>query len=77
MNLNATVRVRPQKQHGQHIYIFDSNSHPKEVDLTSLGQVEITFGRDINNDIVLSSHLASRKHGKISCLDEQWCVTDL
>jgi len=77
LNLNATVRVRPQKHHGQHIYIFDSNTHPKEVDLTSLGKSEITFGRDTNNDIVLSSRLASRSHGKLSYSDEQWCVTDL
>ena len=69
MNLDATVRVRPQKNNRQRIYIFDSHTHPKEVDLTSLGKVELTFGRDTNNDIVLSSHLASRKHGKISRSD--------
>lgn len=77
MEFNETVRIRPLKQKGQRIYIFDSNSNPKEVDLTSLGQAEITFGRDINNDIVLASRLASRHHGKMSFSDEQWFVSDL
>lgn len=77
MDFNETVRVRPQSNKGQRIYIFDSNSHPKEVNLTSLGKTEITFGRDVSNDIVLSSRLASRQHGKLSYSDEQWRVTDL
>ncbi len=77
MDFNETVRVRPQSNKGQRIYIFDSNSHPKEVNLTSLGKTEIAFGRDVSNDIVLSSRLASRQHGKLSYLDEQWRVTDL
>lgn len=77
MDFNETVRVRPQSNKEQRIYIFDSNSHPKEVNLTSLGKTEIAFGRDVSNDIVLSSRLASRQHGKLSYLDEQWRVTDL
>ena len=77
MNLNETVRVRPQRGNRQRIYIFDSIVHPKEVNLTSLGKAEITFGRDTNNDIMLSSRLVSRHHGKIVCQDEQWYVTDL
>ena len=77
VNLNETMRVRTYKQKRMVIYIFDSNALPKEVDMTSLGKAEITFGRDMKNDIVLSSRLASRSHGKLSYSDKQWCVTDL
>lgn len=76
MEFNETVRIRPQKQKGQRIYIFDCSAQPKEVDLTSLGQAEITFGRDAGNDIVLLSHLASRRHGKLTSENGQLCVTD-
>ena len=77
MGLNKTVRVRSVRSNGQQLFIFDANTRPKKVDTIFLGKAEITFGRDTNNDIVLSSHLVSRHHGKLSYSDEQWYVTDL
>lgn len=77
MKTNESSKVNPLATKRQRIYIFDCNVQPKEVDLTSLGQAEITFGRDAGNDIVLFSHLASRRHGKLTSENGQLCVTDL
>ena len=77
MKTNDSNEVYPLKTMEQRIYIFDSNVYPKEVNLASLGQAEISFGRDSSNDIVLHSHLTSRRHGKITCVNERWCITDL
>ena len=76
MKTNESSKVNPLATKRQRIYIFDCNVQPKEVDLTSLGQADITFGRDAGNDIVLFSHLASRRHGKLTSENGQLCVTD-
>lgn len=76
MNINETVRVHPVPQNNRSIYIFDGINAPKEVDLTSFGKNEITFGRDAGNDIVLASHLASRRHGAFILDNNQWFIVD-
>lgn len=76
MECASTMKTRSKNVLAR-IDIFDSYVCPKAVDLTSLGQTEVSFGRDAGNDIVLRSHLASRRHGKITYINEQWCVTDL
>ena len=76
MRSNETIRIHSVTKNGQSIYIFDSNTPPKEVDLTSFGRMKISFGRDASNDIVLTSRLASRHHGKLICDNGQWKVVD-
>lgn len=76
MNLNETVRVHPVPQNKRSVFVFDSFNAPKEINLTSFGKQEITFGRDAGNDIVLTSHLASRHHGAFVLENEQWFIVD-
>lgn len=76
MYLNETVRVHPVPQDKRSIFVFDSFNAPKEINLTSFGKQEITFGRDAGNDIVLTSHLASRHHGAFVLENEQWFIVD-
>lgn len=49
---------------GTKLLIFDGDKAPAEYDLRSFGKNIITFGRNPeNNDIVLTSKIASRQHG--------------
>jgi pSer/pThr/pTyr-binding forkhead associated (FHA) protein len=48
---------------GTKLLIFDGDKAPAEYDLRSFGKTEITFGRNLENDIVLTSKIASRQHG--------------
>ncbi len=76
MNLNETVRAHPVPQNKKCVFIFDGYNAPKEINLTSFGKQEITFGRDAGNDIALTSHLASRHHGAFVLENEQWFIVD-
>ncbi len=58
------------------VTIFDGNSHPKTIHLDSFRMSNITFGRSNTNDIVLSSPLVSREHGRFSFKNGQWAIED-
>ena len=68
---NQTVRFAPgsspykpaNNPSGTKLLIFDGDKAPAEYDLRSFGKTEITFGRNLENDIVLTSKIASRQHG--------------
>ena len=56
------------------VTVFDGDKQPKTIYLNSFRKETITFGRDKENDIVLNSHLVSRKHGRFSC--RKWRMED-
>ncbi len=60
-----------------YITIFDATNKPYVVDLSEYCKDAITFGRDQTNDIVLSSRLVSRWHGKFVLVDGRWQIVDL
>lgn len=76
MNLDATVRVTPASARKDRIYIFDSTKEIQTIDLSAFGKEEISFGRGADNDIVLASKLASRKHGRFVRENGEWIVLD-
>lgn len=58
------------------ITVFDGNAEPRAIRLDSLGKDRITFGHSNYNDIVLSSPLVSREHGRFSFWNGQWIIED-
>lgn len=55
------------------VSILDGDRPVRTVDLSRFGKNKITFGRDEDNDIVLTSESASGHHGSI-CLDASGCT---
>lgn len=62
---------------GQIVTIFDADHVPRTISLSNLGKTVITFGRLEDNDIVLSSPLVSRKHGRFIMQNGKWQIEDL
>ncbi len=62
---------------GARITVFDGDSKPYLVDLTTFGKAVITFGREAGNDIVLRSHYVSRHHGQFRFINGQCVIDDL
>ena len=58
------------------VTVFDGDKQPKTIYLNSFRKETITFGRDKDNDIVLNSHLVSRKHGRFSYRNGEWRIED-
>lgn len=58
------------------VTIFDGMEPPRTITLGSYGKSVITFGRSESNDIVLSSKLVSREHGRFRLQDSQWMIED-
>lgn len=58
------------------VTIFDGNEKPRTVSLADFGKNTISFGRSDSNDIVLSSPLVSREHGRFSLRGGQWVIED-
>ncbi|MBR6185537.1 MAG: FHA domain-containing protein [Clostridia bacterium] len=81
--LNQTEGYRYQKaarQSGQFITIFDGDQKPSQINLGVYGRQEVYFGRGKETetpDIVLSSRLVSRVHGRFVFSGGQWYIEDL
>ena len=58
------------------VTIFDGNDRPKIVRLENFRKDTITFGRSDVNDIVLTSPLVSRQHGRFRFRNGQWTIED-
>ena len=58
------------------VTVFDANRPPYIVSLNNYGKNVISFGRADDNDIVLSSHLVSRKHGTFVFSNNRWYIQD-
>lgn len=56
--------------------IFDGTAEPKTVRLSSFRKGNISFGRSDSNDIVLTSQLVSREHGRFSFKNGHWAIED-
>ncbi|MBO7254559.1 MAG: FHA domain-containing protein, partial [Clostridia bacterium] len=76
-DLERTVRMRPTANPKHIIHMFDGENSTRIIDLDTYGKTEITFGRSEENDIILSSKLVSRKHGKFIFEDGKWKIIDL
>ena len=48
------------------VTIFDGDAQPKTIRLDGFRKGNISFGRSDTNDIVLTSPLVSREHGRFS-----------
>lgn len=58
------------------VTIFDGDAEPKAIRLDGFQKGTITFGRSNANDIVLTSPLISREHGRFSFKNGQWVIED-
>ena len=58
------------------VTIFDGNIAPRTIRLSEFGKNFIYFGRDSKNDIVLTSHLVSSKHGRFVYKNGVWVMED-
>lgn len=56
--------------------LFDGLNMPRTVHLDKFKKEQITFGRDASNDIVLTSRLVSREHGRFVLKNNQWVIED-
>ncbi len=59
------------------ITVFDAGRKPFTVNLAQFGKNIVTFGRERDNDIILSSDLVSRHHGKFVYTVYGWQLVDL
>jgi ABC-type multidrug transport system ATPase subunit len=57
--------------------IFDGDRQPRTIRLNDFHKTIISFGRSKENDIVLSSPLVSRRHGRIVFRQGQWVIEDI
>lgn len=60
----------------QLVTIFDGMNAPKTIDLGSFNKRCVYFGRSDTNDIVLSSMLVSREHGRFLYDNGIWIIQD-
>lgn len=58
------------------VTIIDGYSAPKTIRLADFGKQEVYFGRDPENDIVLTSNKVSAKHGKFVLENGVWLIED-
>lgn len=58
------------------VTIFDWNRQPQTILLSDFGKKTVTFGRGDGNDIVLSSRLVSREHGRFCFRNGYWSIED-
>ncbi len=61
---------------GLQVTVFDAAAKPKTIRLSQAKPV-LTFGRADDNDIVLTSKLVSRHHGRLVCQYGKWYIEDL
>lgn len=58
------------------VTVFDSGETPYTVKLNEYGKSVIYFGRDLKNDIILSSPLVSNQHGRFVRKNGTWSIED-
>ena len=58
------------------VTIFDGDKAPYNITLRAGGGPTMSFGRRDGNDIVLSSGLVSRSHGRFEWVDRHWRIVD-
>jgi len=78
-DLDRTIRFQNtiSSSQGQVITIFDAGKAPQSIDFSKVGKNVITFGREANNDIVLSSPLVSHLHGRFVLSGGKWRIEDV
>ena len=67
---------RIEKTESSLVTIFDGGMVPKTVRLDAYGKSAVYFGRNPNNDIILSSHLVSGDHGRFVFRSGAWVMED-
>lgn len=70
------VNVAPSASSELILTIFDGCESPRTISLNTFKKSKITFGREQNNDIVLTSQIVSRKHGYFKLVGSQWSIED-
>lgn len=58
------------------VTIFDGEAQPQTIRLDAFHKEYISFGRSDTNDIVLTSKLVSREHGRFRFQNDQWTIED-
>lgn len=58
------------------VTIFDGSFVPRTIQLNEFGKNYVYFGRDPQNDIVLTSNLVSSKHGRFVYKGNSWVMED-
>ena len=58
------------------VTIFDRNLAPRTISLDEFEKDTVYFGRDPQNDIVLTSHLVSAEHGRFVYKNDMWVMED-
>lgn len=58
------------------VTVFDGHQAPRTLRLGGFGKPFVTFGRDGGNDIVFSSRLVSREHGRFCWRNGKWVIED-
>ena len=59
---------------GLAVTIFDGDKPPRTIQLSQFNKEYITFGRNPQNDIVLTSKLVSHDHGRFCFRGGQWIM---
>lgn len=79
-SFDKTIRIGNNSElsfeHAYVITVLDGMSQPKAIRLDGFGKSDVSFGRSDTNDIVLSSMLVSREHGRFNFKNGQWYIED-
>lgn len=65
-----------QRVSGAMVTIFDGSRPPRTIQLDALGKSCLSFGRNAQNDIVLTSRLVSSTHGRFRNQNGAWIMED-
>ncbi len=78
MDLDKTIRYSSNTDAiaGQQLTVFDAEEAPYTVELSAFHKDVITFGRDSENDIALSSNLVTHDHGRFVYTGNKWFIED-
>lgn len=79
MELDKTSRFQATAAQAGAYYVtvFDATRQPYSVQLSASGKPVMSFGRAEDNDIILTSHLVSRHHGRIALIGGKWFIEDM
>ncbi len=75
-DLPTSIHTRPERYDTQSSFmlVVTLDTSTKYIPIT---KTELTIGRSLTNDIILSDHLVSRNHARISYNHQHFYVTDL
>ncbi len=71
---SQNIEETPKKK--QYIVTVIENDNIRNIDLTEFNKDKISFGRSMDNDIILSSPLVSFNHGYFEIIDEELTIKD-